>query len=167
MNVLLPPAGNGWKRPLALLAVAAVLAGCANPWELFPDSAMLKSAQRRMAAPAPRVWANYCGLGTKQGGLAAAPLNELDRACLAHDICYIRAKPGCACDDALAAAAARIARDPAEPPDVRRKARQVRLAFSTGFCQMFPRGILPPRDPRLLETLPPGDPRRISPERLS
>ncbi len=154
-------------RPLAFCALAIALAGCANPWEFVPDSTLTKAAQRRMAEPAPRVWANYCGLGTKQGNLAAAPLNALDRACLAHDVCYIRATPGCGCDDALVLAASRIARDARELPAVRRKARQVRLAFSTRFCQLFPRGILPPRDPRLLETLPPGDPRRTSPERLS
>lgn len=140
----------------AALTGALLVGGCANPWEFFPHSTAFKAAQRRMSRPAPRVWANYCGLGTKHGDLSLPPLNDLDRACLAHDICYIEARPGCGCDTALSAEAARIAADPRQTEAVRNKAREVRAAFSLGFCHVFPRGVLPPRDPQLLTTLPPG-----------
>lgn len=156
--VISRPAAYG--AALAVLSAATLLAGCANPREFIPDSGVYKAAQRRMSKPAPRVWANYCGLGTRHGNLSHKPLNVLDRACLDHDICYIEAHAGCACDDALVRAAAKIAEDRRQPDDVRRKARQVRLVFSAGFCRVFPRGLLPPRDKRLLATLPRGNPHR-------
>jgi hypothetical protein len=145
------------RLPLvAALTGALLVGGCANPWEFFPHSALYRTAQQRMSRPAPRVWANYCGLGTKHGDLSRPPLNDLDRACLAHDICYIEARAGCGCDTALSVAAGRIAADPSQPDTVRNKAREVRAAFSLGFCHVFPRGVLPPRDPHLLKTLPAG-----------
>ncbi len=39
---------------------------------------------------------NWCGPGCNGPG---APINELDAACKAHDICYQRGRAACECDE--------------------------------------------------------------------
>lgn len=145
---------------MRIVAVASIclatflFGGCSNPWARAPDSALTRWAERRMATPTPRLWGNYCGFGTRSGDLSLPPVDPLDRACLAHDVCYIEGRHRCACDDALVDAARVIARDSPDGSVQRRRARIVVSMFSTDFCRAFPHGLLPPRDPALLRTQP-------------
>ncbi len=96
---------------------------------------------------------NYCGFGTIDGTLRQNPIDQLDAACQAHDICYIEGNDHCFCDNWLKRDMAAIIDNPGIGLKMRRKAKLVRSTFKLPVCKAFPQGIMPPRDRRLLDTI--------------
>ena len=84
------------------------------------------------AAPAPLFHGNWCGAGDVN---RASPVDALDAACRAHDLCYERVGRGaCQCDKALLKATAALVKSPRTPEAIRSKAATVNSLFSAVLC---------------------------------
>ncbi|MGO4523569.1 phospholipase A2 family protein [Microvirga sp. 2MCAF35] len=94
------------------------------------------------AQPAPPLFhGNWCGAGDAN---RASPVDALDAACRAHDLCYEQYGRGtCACDRAILKATASIVRSPRVPETIRSKAATVNSLFSAALCTETPK--MPPR----------------------
>ncbi|MCJ2094554.1 hypothetical protein MKK67_18950 [Methylobacterium sp. J-072] len=80
------------------------------------------------ADPALLIHGNYCGPGSNA---PLPPVDALDAACARHDACWpATGLPPQACNLRLQRDAARIARDPREPDDLRAAANVIALAAS-------------------------------------
>ena len=76
---------------------------------------------------------NYCGIGNRPG---AAPIDDLDAACMRHDACtHTGSIPNCRCDDRLRAEATEIAKDSAIRPDVRAIAAATAAGMAVLICK--------------------------------
>lgn len=138
---------------MILVALLAGAAGCANPW--IPPAETVATYDGRLDnRPSQLVAGNYCGFGTRTGDLSVPPVDELDAACLDHDVCFTAGGERCACNRALAAKAESIMADPTAARELRRKAKLVRgyLAATWPMCRLFPEGVLPPRKKDILKT---------------
>ena len=83
-------------------------------------------------APTPLFHGNWCGAGDVN---RASPVDALDPACRAHDLCYERVGRGaCQCDKALLRATAALVKSPRTPETVRSKAATVNSLFSAALC---------------------------------
>ncbi|MEE1658203.1 phospholipase A2 family protein [Microvirga sp. CF3062] len=83
-------------------------------------------------APTPLFHGNWCGVGDVN---RASPVDALDAACHAHDLCYERVGRGdCQCDKALLRATATLVKNPRIPETVRSKAATVNSLFSATIC---------------------------------
>ncbi|MEX0346003.1 MAG: hypothetical protein AB3N20_13850 [Rhizobiaceae bacterium] len=139
---------------LAVLVVPAiVLSACANPWTKLPDNETTSAIRAKLHRPGKLNHGNYCGFGTVDGTLRYKPVDRLDFACQAHDICYIEGNDHCFCDEWLKRDMAAIIDDPKTDQKLRRKAKLVRSTFSLPVCKAFPQGFMPPRDKKLLESI--------------
>ncbi|SCZ11632.1 phospholipase A2 family protein [Microvirga guangxiensis] len=108
-----------------LIACMAVLAP-------GPASATPSVAKVPQSAP-PLFHGNWCGAGDAN---RASPVDALDAACRAHDLCYERVgRRACTCDRALLKATAALIRNPATQESVRSKAATVNSLFSAALCQ--------------------------------
>lgn len=48
------------------------------------------------------VWGNYCGIGNQDASFLLPPIDEVDKLCKVHDLCYSRSNRfACRCDEAL------------------------------------------------------------------
>ncbi|QRM31065.1 hypothetical protein JO965_08770 [Microvirga sp. VF16] len=75
---------------------------------------------------------NWCGAGDAD---RASPIDALDRACRAHDLCYERHGRGaCLCDKAILETTATLVKSPEVPEAVRSKAATVNSLFSAALC---------------------------------
>ncbi len=84
------------------------------------------------AATTPLFHGNWCGAGDVN---RASPVDALDAACRAHDLCYERVGRGaCQCDKALLKATAALVKSPRTPETVRSKAATVNSLFSATLC---------------------------------
>lgn len=103
------------RLPLAFLFACAALPAVAQPG--FDPTREL--AQGASGSP------DYCG----SGGRVGVAVNALDRACMHHDACAPGAmagqQPRCGCNRRLVAEAARVARDPRQPADLRVQAQRI------------------------------------------
>ena len=83
-------------------------------------------------ASTPLFHGNWCGAGDVN---RASPVDALDAACRAHDLCYERVGRGaCQCDKALLRATATLVKSPRTPETVRSKAATVNSLFSATIC---------------------------------
>jgi len=83
-------------------------------------------------ATTPLFHGNWCGAGDVN---RASPVDALDAACRAHDLCYERVGRGdCLCDKALLKATATLVKNPRTPETIRSKAATVNSLFSAAFC---------------------------------
>jgi hypothetical protein len=137
-------------RVITALCLVAALAACANPYVRAPEAGISTAAAYREPKPSRLVKGNYCGAGSKTGDLSAAPVDRLDAACLEHDACYIEGRSQVECNRIMIAALRGIIADPSSGRKTRAKARSMIAFLSLPFFQMFPHGILPPRDPKVL-----------------
>jgi hypothetical protein len=65
----------------------------------------------------------------------ASPVDALDAACRAHDLCYEQVGRGdCQCDKALLRATATLVKNPRIPETIRSKAATVNSLFSAALC---------------------------------
>nr|WP_246742633.1 phospholipase A2 family protein [Microvirga splendida] len=88
-------------------------------------------------APSSLFHGNWCGAGDLN---RAAPVDALDSACRAHDLCYERAGRGaCECDRALLKATAALVKSRRIPETVRGKAATVNSLFSATLCTETPK----------------------------
>ena len=88
-------------------------------------------------AVTPLFHGNWCGAGDVN---RASPVDALDSACRAHDLCYERVGRGaCACDKALLKATAALVKNPRTPETVRSKAATVNSLFSAALCSETPK----------------------------
>ena len=141
---------------LCLAALLLLSASCANPWTKIEPTPATIALKNRLHGPGRVVHGNYCGFGTIDGTLRIAPVDRLDAICQQHDICYTEGRHHCDCDAQLRAAVAQLIHDPATSPAIRRQARLVRTTFALPFCRLFPHGIMPPRDRKLLDDVNAG-----------
>ena len=75
---------------------------------------------------------NYCGLGNRA---RAAPVDALDRACMHHDACTPSGKsPSCECNARLVEEASAVARDPAQPAELKSLASLTATAAAAGLA---------------------------------
>jgi len=88
--------------------------------------------------PAPPLFhGNWCGAGDAN---RASPIDALDAACRAHDLCYEqRGRGSCTCDRAIIKATASIVRNPKVPETLRSKAATVNSLFSAALCTETPK----------------------------
>jgi hypothetical protein len=83
-------------------------------------------------AATPLFHGNWCGAGDAD---RASPVDALDAACRAHDLCYERVGRGaCLCDKALLKATAALVKSPKIPETIRSKAATVNSLFSAALC---------------------------------
>jgi hypothetical protein len=91
-------------------------------------------------ASTPLFHGNWCGAGDLN---RATPVDALDAACRAHDLCYEQVGRGaCQCDKALLKATAALVKSRRIPETVRSKAATVNSLFSAVLCtetQKMPR----------------------------
>nr|WP_281432961.1 phospholipase A2 family protein [Microvirga terrestris] len=81
---------------------------------------------------APLFHGNWCGAGDMN---RASPVDALDAACRAHDLCYERFGRGaCQCDRALLNATAALVKSLKIPDTIRSKAATVNSLFSAAVC---------------------------------
>jgi len=100
---------------------------------------MAQGAGGARPAPSPLFHGHWCGAGDQN---RAAPVDALDAACRAHDLCYERVgRSACDCDQALLEATARLVRNMRVPESVRGKAATVNSLFSAAPCRDDP-GLL-------------------------
>jgi hypothetical protein len=137
-------------RAVAFLLLTLALAACANPYVRAPEAGISTAVAYRKPKPSKLVNGNYCGVGSKTGDLSAAPVDRLDAACLEHDACYIEGRSQVECNRIMIAALRAIIADPASDGKTRAKAGRMIAFLSLPFFRVFPHGILPPRDPRVL-----------------
>jgi hypothetical protein len=75
---------------------------------------------------------NYCGRGNRGGD----PIDSLDAICKAHDECYdLEGDSSCGCDRAIERESLRLADDPKQSPELRRRAASVAAAFQILTCR--------------------------------
>lgn len=100
---------------------------------LFLTVAGLGPALAAPSGPAPSLFhGNWCGAGDAN---RASPVDALDSACRAHDLCYERVGRGaCICDRALLRATAALVRSRTVPETIRSKAATVNSLFSSTLC---------------------------------
>jgi hypothetical protein len=85
----------------------------------------------------PLFHGNWCGAGDAN---RASPIDALDIACRAHDLCYERHGRGaCVCDKAILKATAALVSSPRIPDSVRSKAATVNSLFSAALCTEIPK----------------------------
>jgi Phospholipase A2 len=100
-----------------------------------PSSAAAPVGQRPVATP-PLFHGNWCGLGDAN---RAAPIDALDAACRAHDLCYERLGRGaCPCDRSFFRATAFLGRNPRVEDAVRTKATFINSLFGAALCVETP-----------------------------
>lgn len=100
-------------------------------WSAGPAAAAPLAAGSS-GAPTPLFHGNWCGAGDMN---RASPVDALDAACRAHDLCYERVGRGaCQCDKALLRATATLVKSPKTPETVRSKAATVNSLFSATIC---------------------------------
>jgi hypothetical protein len=138
------------RRAAILFVVATGLAACANPYVREPELGNSTAVAFRKPKPSNLVSGNYCGVGSRTGDLSAAPVDKLDAACLEHDACYIAGRSQIDCNREMIARLNIIIADPASTPKMRASAKSMTAFFSLPFFQVFPHGLLPPRDPKVL-----------------
>lgn len=101
---------------------------------------LLTTAGAALAAPAigvappaaPLFHGHWCGAGDEN---RAAPVDALDAACRAHDLCYERVGRGaCACDKAFLKATGRLITNPKTDETLRSKAATANSLFSAAPC---------------------------------
>jgi hypothetical protein len=148
-------AGRLAAWPVILLA-CLLPASCSNPWTGVEPTPAVTALRESLQQPKRILHGNYCGFGTVDGTLRSAPTDRLDAVCQKHDICYIEGQHHCICDEELRHAVTAIIEDPATADSMRRKASLVRSTFALPFCRLFPQGVMPPRDKRLLDEVNPG-----------
>lgn len=134
----------GTVRFAIAAALAVSLSACANPWNAPPRGPVEAGLQKAVVASVSRRYGNYCGYGRRYAGFSAAPIDELDAACRAHDLCYHSGKDRCGCDEQLYRRSAGLSRDKRLSPKLRRNATLIAEAMSLQFCKIFPHGFLPP-----------------------
>jgi hypothetical protein len=138
-------------RHAAILFLAAItLAGCANPFVASPEQGISTAVKYRAPKPSNLVSGNYCGVGSRTGDLSAPPVDRIDAACLEHDACYIAGRSQLICNREMIARLNVIISDPKTTAKTRAKAKSMAAFFSLPFFQLFPHGLLPPRDPVVL-----------------
>jgi len=100
---------------------------------LSAGPASAKASDDHASNPAtPLFHGNWCGAGDMN---RASPVDALDAACRAHDLCYERVGRGaCPCDKALLRATAALVRNPRIPEIIRSKAATVNSLFSAALC---------------------------------
>jgi len=98
----------------------------------------LPAASPAAADTAPPLFhGNWCGAGDAN---RAPPVDALDAACRAHDLCYERQGRGsCACDEAILKATAALVKSRRVPDTVRSKAATVNSLFSAALCTETPK----------------------------
>jgi len=85
----------------------------------------------------PLFHGNWCGAGDAG---RAAPVDALDAACRAHDLCYERhGRSACVCDRAILKATAMLVASPQIPEPIRSKAATVNSLFSAALCSENPK----------------------------
>ncbi|MBA1159423.1 hypothetical protein H0S73_25430 [Microvirga sp. Marseille-Q2068] len=89
----------------------------------------------RPSAPAlPLFHGNWCGPGDAG---RAAPIDALDAACRAHDLCYERlGQRACPCDRAFLQATATLIQNPTVEETLRSKAATANSLFSAALCRV-------------------------------
>jgi hypothetical protein len=137
-------------RSVTAPLIAAALAACANPYVRSPEAGISPAVAYREPKPSTLVTGNYCGVGTRTGDLSAKPVDRLDAACLDHDACYIEGRSQLDCNREMIARLKIIIADPAAGAKMRASARRMAAFFSLPFFHVFPHGLLPPRDPKVL-----------------
>lgn len=147
-------------RAAMFLFLVIALTGCQNPYVRSPEQGLSSAVAYREPKPSKLVSGNYCGVGSRTGDLSVAPVDRLDAACLEHDACYIAGRSQLACNREMIARLDVIIADPSTGPKMRAKAKSMVAFFSLPFFQVFPHGLLPPRDPKVLAnrypaTMPP------------
>lgn len=134
------------------MAFTLLLGGCGNPFAVpLPQGRQIVLLERGNP-PSPFVSGNYCGYGARHGDLSAKPADQLDAACLAHDVCYISGEDHCACNKALKKTALAIESDEKADAALRSRARSIGRFYTVQFCKVFPHGLLPPRQKGVLAT---------------
>jgi hypothetical protein len=112
---------------------------CLIVWSASPTMAAPVAAGSS-GASTPLFHGNWCGVGDVN---RASPVDALDAACRAHDLCYERVGRGaCQCDKALLNATAALVKSRRIPETVRSKAATVNSLFSAVLCtetQKMPR----------------------------
>ena len=117
---------------LRLPAPSACLILCLT----LPVSAMPSPSTTPEPAP-PLFHGNWCGAGDAN---RASPIDALDAACRAHDLCYERhGRSSCICDRAILKATAALVRSRKIPEVVRSKAATVNSLFSAALCTETPK----------------------------
>lgn len=117
---------------LRLPAPSACLILCLT----LPVSAMPSPSTTPEPAP-PLFHGNWCGAGDAN---RASPIDALDAACRAHDLCYERhGRSSCTCDRAILKATAALVRSRKIPEVVRSKAATVNSLFSAALCTETPK----------------------------
>jgi hypothetical protein len=85
----------------------------------------------------PLFHGNWCGAGDAN---RASPIDALDAACRAHDLCYERhGRSACVCDRAILKATATLVKSPNVPETIRSKAATVNSLFSAALCSEIPK----------------------------
>jgi hypothetical protein len=79
-------------------------------------------------------------------------VDRLDAACLEHDACFIEGRNRLECNRAMMAAAQAIIDDPSSSKKLRRRAQAIRDYFELPLFNLFPYGMLPPRNNDVLKT---------------
>lgn len=148
--------GQGRNLWMCLAVCGLVVTGCANPWSRLPDNDTTGALRKTFHQPGRMLHGNYCGFGTIDGTLRALPIDALDVACQAHDICYIEGRHHCECDSELRQTVTALIDNPYTSDQLRRRAVVVRSTFSLPVCKVFPHGLMPPRDKSLLEEVNTG-----------
>jgi hypothetical protein len=135
-----------------LIAAPIMLSACANPFIANEGTPAGRPRVMRPNKPSSLVVGNYCGIGTKTGDLSARPVDRLDAACLEHDACFIEGRNRVQCNREMLAAAKAIIADPRSGKKLRRRAEAVRDFFELPLFNLFPYGMLPPRNNDVLKT---------------
>ncbi|MBZ6075434.1 hypothetical protein [Microvirga puerhi] len=83
-------------------------------------------------APPPLFHGHWCGLGDEN---RESPVDALDAACRAHDLCYEhRGRNACSCDKAFLKATGALIRNPRTDDALRNKAATANSLFSATPC---------------------------------
>ena len=138
-------------RSTLVLPLVVLLSGCANPFVEQEGTSYARPRVMRPNKPSRLVVGNYCGIGTKTGDLTAKPVDRLDAACLEHDACFIEGRNRLDCNREMMAAARAIISDPKSDKKLRRRARAVLDYFELPLFNLFPYGMLPPRNNDVLK----------------
>lgn len=102
-------------------------------------SAMAQGAAGARMGPAPLFHGHWCGAGDRN---RASPVDVLDAACRAHDLCYERVgRNACDCDRAFLEATAKLIRNMRVEESIRSKAATANSLFSAAPCREDP-GLL-------------------------
>ncbi len=126
---------------LAILLLA--LAACANPWNTPPRDPVEAGLQKAVVSVVSTRYGNYCGYGRRYASFSVAPVDQLDAACRAHDLCYGAGRNRCDCDAKLATRARILAQDKLQSAKLRHKAAVIAQGASLDICKIYPNGFLP------------------------